>query len=200
MVDQQKFRADLFFRLNVFPIAVPPLRERAEDIPLLVRHFAEELSLRMNKTIETIPSETMKALCQYPWPGNIRELQNVIERSVILSSGTTLNVRVAELPQQTSRDESKAIPNELRPARRRAVRNVIAEVNRDEILRALKEAGGLVGGPNGAASRLGLKRTTLITRMKKLGIHPSAVSQRDDLDADTSDSSDTGRAPNSHVD
>jgi formate hydrogenlyase transcriptional activator len=200
MVDHQKFRADLFFRLNVFPIAVPPLRERAEDIPLLVRHFAEELSLRMNKTIETIPSETMKALCQYAWPGNIRELQNVIERSVILSPGTTLNVRVAELPQQTSRDESKAIPNELRPSRRRPVRNVIAEVNKDEILRALKEAGGLVGGPNGAASRLGLKRTTLLTRMKKLGIDASAVSQRDDLDADTSDSSDTGRAPNSHVD
>jgi formate hydrogenlyase transcriptional activator len=97
MVEDQKFRSDLFFRLNIFPIQVPPLRERREDIPLLVRHFADEFSRRMKNPIETIPSETMKSLCQYHWPGNIRELQNVIERAVILSPGPKLNVPVAEL-------------------------------------------------------------------------------------------------------
>ena len=97
MVGDQKFRSDLYFRLNVFPIRIPSLRERPEDIPLLVRHFSEEYSRRMNKRIETIPSDTMKVLCRYSWPGNIRELQNVIERAVILSQGSTLNVPVAEL-------------------------------------------------------------------------------------------------------
>jgi formate hydrogenlyase transcriptional activator len=199
MVDQQKFRADLFFRLNVFPIDVPSLRERAEDIPLLVRHFTEELSRRMKKTIETIPSEAMKALCQYGWPGNIRELQNVIERAVILSSGTTLNIQIAETPQQTRQDVPATTPRQVRPARRRPVRNILAEVDKDEIVRALKEADGVIGGPNGAASRLGLKRTTLITRMKKLGIYTSVVSERGDLDSDTSDSSDTESTPKSQV-
>jgi formate hydrogenlyase transcriptional activator len=179
MVDEQKFRADLFFRLNVFPIEVPPLRERAEDIPLLVRHFAKELSRRMNKTVETIPSETMKALCQYRWPGNVRELQNVIERAVILSSGTALNVQIAELSQQTSHDVSNADGRDARPARRRPVRNILSEVDRNEIIQALKEADGLIGGPNGAASRLGLKRTTFITRMKKLAIEPSEMLERE---------------------
>ena len=168
MVEEQKFRSDLFFRLNVFPIQVPALRERPEDIPLLVRHFAEEFSRRMNRTIETIPSETMNALCQYSWPGNIRELQNVIERAVILSSGPTLKVPVAELQPRTmtvpaSEDASS------RSTRRRPVRSILAEVDRNEIIQALKEADGRVGGANGAASRLGLKRTTFITRMKKLG-------------------------------
>jgi formate hydrogenlyase transcriptional activator len=199
MVDQQKFRADLFFRLNVFPIDVPPLRERAEDIPLLVRHFAEELSRRMKKTIETISSEAMKALCQYGWPGNIRELQNVIERAVILSSGPTLNIQIAETPPQTRQDVPAATPRQVRLARRRPVRNILAEVDKDEIVRALKEADGVIGGPNGAASRLGLKRTTLITRMKKLGIDASVVSERGDLDSDTSDSSDTESTPKSQV-
>jgi formate hydrogenlyase transcriptional activator len=199
MVEQQEFRADLFFRLNVFPIDLPPLRDRAEDIPMLVRHFAEELSRRMKKTIETIPSEAMKALCHYRWPGNIRELQNVIERAVILSSGTTLNVQIAELPQHTSHDESKATRHELRPARRKPVRNILAEVDKNEIIRVLKEVGGVIGGPNGAACRLNLKRTTLITRMKKLGIDVSVVSEPGDLDADTSDSSDTERMPDSQL-
>src|SRR3989441_192491 len=159
MVEEQKFRSDLFFRLNVFPIQVPALRERPEDIPLLVRHFAEEFSRRMNRAIETIPSETMNALCQYSWPGNIRELQNVIERAVILSSGPTLKVPVAELQPRTmtvpaSEDASS------RSTKRRPVRSILAEVDRNEIIQALKEADGRVGGANVAASRLGLKRTT----------------------------------------
>jgi formate hydrogenlyase transcriptional activator len=189
MVDEQKFRSDLFFRLNVFPIQVPSLRERAEDIPLLVRHFAAEFSRRMNRTIETIPSETMKALCQYRWPGNIRELQNVIERAVILSPGTSLNIPVGELqPHSTHAPAGEdAI---ARSAKRMPIRSILAEVNRDQIIKALKEAGGRVGGPTGAATRLGLKRTTFITRMKKLGIDPNRLSEGEGA-ADTPDSSGT---------
>jgi formate hydrogenlyase transcriptional activator len=187
MVQEQTFRSDLYFRLNVFPVEVPPLRERPEDIPLLVRHFAEEISRRMNKTIETISSDTMKALCQYQWPGNIRELQNVIERAVILSSGPSLNVSVTELQPRTApvpaRDDQSA-----HSTRRTPVRSILAEVDRNQIIRALKEADGRIGGPNGAANRLGLKRTTFITRMKKLGIDASTASERDGTSSDTSDS------------
>jgi formate hydrogenlyase transcriptional activator len=196
MVEDQKFRSDLFFRLNVFPIQLPPLRERPEDIPLLVRHFAEEFSRRMNRTIETISSETMNALCHYRWPGNIRELQNVIERAVILSSGPTLNVPVADIhPRSTSAPGYEN--GRARSPRRRPVRSILAEVDRDQILHALKDAGGLVGGPNGAAQRLGLKRTTFITRMKKLGIDPNKLSERDGASADTSDSSDSSNVQDS---
>ncbi len=171
MVQDQQFRPDLFFRLNVFPVRVPALRERREDIPLLVRHFAGEFSRRMNKTIETISSETMDALCQYHWAGNIRELQNVIERAVILSPGPALVVPLAAMqlnltPTPAGTDAS------ARSTRRRPVRSILADVDRDQIIQALKEADGRVGGPNGAASRLGLKRTTFITRMNKLGIDP----------------------------
>ncbi len=186
MVEEQKFRSDLFFRLNVFPVEVPALRERPEDIPLLVRHFAEEFSRRMNKTIETISSETMNALCEYHWPGNIRELQNVIERAVILSSGLKLKVPVAELQPRTM--SAPASGDAIsRSIKRRPVRSILAEVDRDEIIRVLKEADGRVGGPNGAASRLGLKRTTFITRMKKLGVNPNTVSERDGGETDTPD-------------
>ncbi len=188
MVEEQKFRSDLFFRLNVFPVKLPALRERPEDIPLLVRHFAEEFSRRMNRTIETIPSETMNALCQYSWPGNIRELQNVIERAVILSSGPTLKVPVAELQPRTMTVPANEDASS-RSTKRRPVRSILAEVDRNEIIQALKEADGRVGGANGAASRLGLKRTTFITRMKKLGIDPNRVSERDGVGTDTSDSS-----------
>src|SRR6266853_6577212 len=190
MVEEQKFRSDLFFRLNVFPIQVPALRERPEDIPLLVRHFADEFSRRMNKTIETISSETMNALCQYHWPGNIRELQNVIERAVILSPGPALVVPLAEMQPRTGPAPAREIASATHP-RRRPVRSILDEVDRDEIIQALKQADGRVGGPNGAASRLGLKRTTLITRMKKLGIGSNARSERDGPVADTPDSSDS---------
>ena len=186
LVESQKFRPDLFFRLNVFPIQAPPLRERSEDIPLLVRHFAEKFSRRMNRRTETISSETMNALCQYPWPGNIRELQNVIERAVILSSGPSLKVPVAQLHPRSipvSEDASS------KPTRRRPVRSILAEVDRNQIVQALQAAGGRVGGRDGAAARLGLKRTTFITRMKKLGIEPNQASERKVDSTDTSDTS-----------
>jgi formate hydrogenlyase transcriptional activator len=175
-VEQGKFRSDLFFRLNVFPIQMPPLRERPDDIPLLVRHFAQEFSRRMNKIIDTIPSEAMNAMCQYAWPGNIRELQNVIERAVILSQGTTLNVQVSDLPKPHTSVVSTN-QNSAPTTKRAPVRNILAEVNRDEIIQALKDAGGRIGGEHGAAARLGLKRTTLISRMKKLGIKLSPAPQ-----------------------
>jgi formate hydrogenlyase transcriptional activator len=153
MVHEREFRADLFYRLNVFPITVPPLRQRPEDIPLLVRYFVQMFSRRMNRAITTIPSEAMEVLVKYPWPGNIRELQNLIERAVILSSGAVLRVPVAEL-------RAVAVPLSSSTAS-------LEDVERDHILRALKESRGVVGGPNGAAARLGLKRTTLQSRMQK---------------------------------
>jgi formate hydrogenlyase transcriptional activator len=137
--------------------------------------------------IEAISSETMKALCQYAWPGNIRELQNVIERAVILSSGPSLKVPVTELQPRTApvpaRDDESA-----GSTRRTPVRSILAEVDRNQIIRALKETDGRIGGPNGAANRLGLKRTTFITRMKKLGIDANTVSEHDGTSSDTSDS------------
>jgi formate hydrogenlyase transcriptional activator len=189
MVQEQKFRSDLFFRLNVFPVELPPLRERPEDIPLLVRHFAKEFSRRMGRAIETIPSETMNALSQYRWPGNIRELQNVIERSVILSSGPSLNVSVAELQSRPGPAPANDVAH-AKSERRIPVRSILAEVDRNQIIRALKEADGRIGGSGGAAARLGLKRTTFITRMKKLGIHHNHVSEHKMDSTDASDTSD----------
>ena len=191
MVGDQKFRSDLYFRLNVFPIRIPSLRERPEDIPLLVRHFSEEYSRRMNKRIETIPSDTMKVLCRYSWPGNIRELQNVIERAVILSQGSTLKVPVAELSSDVTLPPPAKAADEATSRRRIPARNILPDVDREQIIQALKDTSGLIGGPNGAASRLGLKRTTLISRMRKLGIDSNAASDRDETDIDTDiDSSD----------
>jgi transcriptional regulator with GAF, ATPase, and Fis domain len=190
MAAEGKFRADLFFRLNVFPIDLPALRERREDVPLLVRHFAEDFSRRMNKTIETISPAVMDVLQRYSWPGNIRELQNVIERAVILSPGTALVVPVAEMERHMTQEPAREDAPD-RSARRQPVRSILANVDREQIIRALKDADGRVGGPYGAASRLGLKRTTFITRMKKLGIHPNAVSEHGGAASDTSDTSDT---------
>jgi transcriptional regulator with GAF, ATPase, and Fis domain len=198
MVEDQKFRSDLFFRLNVFPVKLPALRERPEDIPLLVRHFAEEFSRRMNKTIETISSGTMDALSQYHWPGNIRELQNVIERAVILSRGPALVVPLPEI-QASSTSIPLGQDKGPTPTRRRPVRSIVAEVDREQILQVLKQAEGRVGGRDGAASRLGLKRTTLITRMNKLGIHPNRVSEHDGTSADTSDTFDAALAQSSAI-
>jgi formate hydrogenlyase transcriptional activator len=198
MVQELKFRSDLFFRLNVFPLELPPLRERPEDIPLLVRHFAEEFSRRMSRTIETISSETMNALCQYRWPGNIRELQNVIERSVILSSGPSLNVPVAELHSSTVPVPAND-PAPAKSTRRTPVRSILAEVDRNQIIRALKESDGRIGGPGGAAARLGLKRTTFITRMNKFGIERNHASERDGAGTDASDSSDNSTVADSLV-
>jgi transcriptional regulator with GAF, ATPase, and Fis domain len=190
MVKEGKFRSDLFFRLNVFPIDLPPLRERREDIPLLVRHFAEDFSRRMNKSIETVSPATMDALCRYPWPGNVRELQNVIERAIILSRGPALVVPLAEMERHATPEPAVGGAH-LKSTRRRPVRSILAEVDREQIIRALKETDGRVGGPDGAASRLGLKRTTFITRMKKLGIDSTAPSEDATATSDASDTSDS---------
>jgi len=159
MVEQQRFRSDLFYRLNVFPVYVPPLRERSEDIPLLVRHFAQEFSQRMNRRIETIPSEALQALVRYQWPGNIRELQNVIERAVILSTGPVLKVPVSELKRLAGNGNESLSGQET-----------LEEAERKHILRVLEDTHWVLGGPSGAAARLGLKRTTLQYRMRKLGL------------------------------
>jgi transcriptional regulator with GAF, ATPase, and Fis domain len=139
LVAEGKFRADLFFRLNVFPVKLPALRERAEDIPLLVRHFAEQFSRRMNKTIDTIASATMDALCRYPWPGNIRELQNIVERAVILSPGPALVVPAAELQLHRKPEVPELDRPVARPTRRVPVRSILTDVHREEIIQALRE-------------------------------------------------------------
>jgi formate hydrogenlyase transcriptional activator len=158
MVEVQAFRADLFYRLHVFPVCVPPLRERPEDIPLLVRHFADHFARQMQRTIDTIPSATMDALLRYPWPGNIRELQNLIERAVILSPGPVLQVPLDDLrPSVIPRHESRKL-------------QTLEEADRALILATLQETQWVLAGPKGAAVRLGLNRSTLAFRMKKLGI------------------------------
>jgi formate hydrogenlyase transcriptional activator len=162
MVEQRLFRADLYYRLNVFPITAPALRERREDIPLLVRYFVQQFARRMNKRITHIPSESMQALERYAWPGNIRELQNFIERAVILSQGSSLEAPVREL----TRVAVKAVA----PVGSAAGVVTLADAEREAIERALEESGGKVGGDNGAAARLGMKRTTLQAKMRKLGL------------------------------
>jgi transcriptional regulator with GAF, ATPase, and Fis domain len=163
MVAEKQFRADLFYRLRVFPIFSPSLRDRAGDIPVLVRHFVAVHSRRMGKNIERIPEENMDALTRWKWPGNIRELENLIERAVILTRGPALYVPLAELEsaeEEELEDADTANPN-LRSA------------EREHILRVLREAKGQIGGPDGAAARLGVKRTTLNSKLKKLGIERS---------------------------
>jgi len=168
MVSEQKFRSDLFFRLNVFPVHVPPLRERQGDIPLLVRHFTQQFSRRMKKAMDTIPSAAMDALCRYHWPGNIRELQNVIERAVIISTGPSLSIDVSDLklPKSDRTAERSASPH----SENGTLHNVLEETERQQILKALKQSNWVVAGPNGAAAHLGMKRTTLQQRIRKLGI------------------------------
>ena len=163
MVEQRKFREDLFYRLNVFPIYVPALRERSEDIPLLVNHFAQRFARRMNRTIETIPAETMAVLTRYPWPGNIRELQNLIERAVILSHGPVLQVPLQDLDNRTS------------PRRDNGKDQTLEAAERAHILAILKETRWVLGGARGAAVRLGMNRSTLQFRLKKLGIVRSDI-------------------------
>jgi formate hydrogenlyase transcriptional activator len=174
MVAEQKFRSDLFFRLNVFPVHVPPLRERQGDIPLLVRHFTQQYSRRMKKVMETIPSAAMEALCRYHWPGNIRELQNVIERAVIISAGPVLSIDVGDLKSH------RAIHVEDRAATPQSPTNgaldgVLEETERRHILDALQQCNWVVAGPHGAAARLGMNRSTLQVRIRKLGISRSTA-------------------------
>ncbi len=163
MVADREFRMDLYYRLNVFPIRIPPLRERASDIPLLVWHFVEQFSRSLNKVIEIISSEVMEALRNYPWPGNIRELQNFIERAVILSPGRVLNVPLDELEPPSTICNGSGAPLGTKTA-------TLQELEREHILKALTQTRWLVGGPNGAAVVLGLNRTTLLSKMQKLGI------------------------------
>ena len=158
MVEQRKFREDLFYRLNVFPIYVPALRERSEDIPLLVNHFAQRFARRMNRTIEMIPAETMAVLTRYLWPGNIRELQNLIERAVILSHGPVLQIPLQDLDNRTA------------PRRDNGKDQTLETAERAHILTILKETRWVLGGARGAAVRLGMNRSTLQFRLKKLGI------------------------------
>jgi formate hydrogenlyase transcriptional activator len=164
MVADGQFRSDLYYRLNVFPIEVPPLRERAEDVPLLVRHFVRHYARSMGKVIETIPSQTMEALVAYAWPGNVRELQNLIERAVLLSPGPVLQV-----PLQYLRNPAAQGPEKGRS-------RTLADAEREHILATLKETEWVLSGPNGAATRLGINRSTLQMRMRKLGIvRPGAM-------------------------
>jgi formate hydrogenlyase transcriptional activator len=171
MVEEQKFRSDLYYRLNVFPVRVPPLRERREDIPVLVRHFAQQFSRRMNRSIETIPSETMNALVRYDWPGNIRELQNVIERAVIVSNGPVLKVPLDDLrPRVASTD---ALNGGGVSEDSGTMRDLLDDAERKQILAALKQSQWVVAGPKGAAALLGMKRSTLQAHMQRLGIRVS---------------------------
>jgi formate hydrogenlyase transcriptional activator len=169
MVNEQKFRSDLFFRLDVFPIHVPALRERDGDIPLLVKHFTQQFSTRMKRAVETIPSAAMDALCRYHWPGNIRELQNVIERAVIISTGSALSVDVADLkfPSASHQENGIVAPKSQTNS---ALHDVLEETERQQILQALKQSNWVVAGPHGAAARLGMNRSTLQVRIRKLGI------------------------------
>jgi len=158
MVADRQFRSDLYYRLKVFPITVPPLRERAEDIPILVRYFAQKHAERMHRRFEIIPPEVMEALTRWHWPGNVRELENIIERAVILSPGPVLRIPLAELsPAESEKGNGRGS-------------GTLEDAEREHILRILRETRGIIGGPNGAAARLGLKRTTLNSKMRKLGI------------------------------
>jgi formate hydrogenlyase transcriptional activator len=160
MIENREFRSDLYYRLNVFPIRIPPLRERPDDIPLLVRYFTQKYGRRMEKKIESIPATSMKKLAAWHWPGNIRELENFIERSVILTHGSALQVPIGELG---GNGKTATVPGTRETE------------ERNDILHVLKETNGRVAGPQGAATRMGLKRTTLISRMKKLGIDPRRI-------------------------
>jgi len=167
MILEKQFRSDLYYRVNVFPIHVPPLRERPDDIPLLVQHFVQQATQRMRKTIDTIPSETVDALIRYRWPGNIRELENVIERAVILSPGPVLRLSPRDLKSR------------ITPGQNADRHQTLEEVERNHILKTLKETRWVLSGSSGAAARLGLNRSTLYFRMKKLGIARSVDSFSD---------------------
>ena len=156
MVEDGEFRSDLFYRLHIFPLCVPPLRERREDIPILVRHYVDKSARRMNRRIETIPSQAMEVFASYPWPGNVRELQNFIERAVILSPGLALRPPLAELKQALQEPNSRL--------------STLEEAEREHVLRALRECNWVIAGASGAAARLGMKRTTLAYRIRKLKI------------------------------
>jgi formate hydrogenlyase transcriptional activator len=183
MVKQGTFREDLYYRLKVFPVQVPALRQRSEDIPKLVWHFTALYGQRMNKRIDEIPSETMKALVRYRWPGNVRELQNFIERAVILSPHSVLRAPTCELlPFNSHKDSNFSISR-------------LAEVERDHILHALEASSWVIGGRYGAAERLGMKRTSLVYRMKKLRINRSFAASGQSVDSGSANQADPVRLP-----
>jgi formate hydrogenlyase transcriptional activator len=155
-VEAKQFRSDLYYRLNVFPVTIPPLRERSEDIPILIRYVTQHYAVRMKKNIQTVPAKTLEVLSRYAWPGNVRELENLVERSVILTQGTDLQVPISEL-QATSDSMVSSM-------------TALEEAEREHILRALQETKWVVGGVTGAAARLGVKRTTLQSKMQKFGL------------------------------
>jgi formate hydrogenlyase transcriptional activator len=163
MVVNREFRSDLYYRLNVFPVRLPALRERSEDIALLVRHFVNLCSERMNKRVELVPQAAVQVLLAYTWPGNVRELQNFIERAVILSPGRVLRAPLAELKQSVARMDASG-----QGAAHKAM--TLKDAERDHIIQSLAETNWVIGGPKGAAARLGLQRTTLISKMQRLGI------------------------------
>jgi formate hydrogenlyase transcriptional activator len=184
MIAHREFRSDLYYRLNVFPIRIPPLRERREDIPVLARYFAQKFAQQMEKRIETIPAATMRALTEWDWPGNVRELANFIERAVILTRGKSLEAPLGELRRACmvqgtqmlalhDRDDIAQIVKETLNAldSKKSIDDEQTRNQREAILCALTECKGRVGGESGAAARLGLNRTTLLSRMKKFGIH-----------------------------
>jgi formate hydrogenlyase transcriptional activator len=190
MIAAREFRSDLYYRLNVFPIRIPPLRDRREDIPLLVRFFVQKLARRMQKHIETIPAAAMKTLTNWEWPGNIRELENFVERAVILTRGTSLEVPITEL-RKSRVDSSFQNHNGTQDEISRIVRETISEISmgttrsaakehddedRQSIMRVLRDTKGRVGGADGAAARMAINRTTLISRIKKFGINPKHLS------------------------
>jgi transcriptional regulator with GAF, ATPase, and Fis domain len=173
LVSAKQFRVDLYYRLNVIPIYLPPLRERTDDIPELVEHFVRKFSARLNKPIGTIPYEVMEVLKGHDWPGNIRELQNLVERAVVLSPGSMLRPALTELRHFTKRESPTAS-------------RTLAAAERDHILEVLHETKWLIGGQDGAAARLGLPRTTLIHKMRKLGIEPRRSRRRHSIPSEPS--------------
>ena len=173
MVQEKKFRADLFYRLNVFPMVLPPLRERRDDIPLLAEYFVQRFAEQQGKTIDTIPAEVMEALQRHNWPGNIRELQNVIERGVIMTPGSVLSLQTTQkLVGSVSVQVSESVPAEP------ASIKTLADAERAHITATLRETNWVVGGRRGAAAQLGLPRTTLIARMQRLGIYAGPTRSR----------------------
>ncbi|WP_140921329.1 sigma 54-interacting transcriptional regulator [Limnobaculum xujianqingii] len=182
MVIDKQYRSDLYYRLNVFPIVIPPLRGRPEDIPLLVKFFTKKIARRMNRHIESVPTETINLLKKLPWPGNVRELENVIERAVILTKGTTLTLQPHELQHHLSPMDSHPQPVKVMAKLMKTKPVKLAdddETERQEIIRILKETNGIVAGPRGAAEKLGLKRTTLLSRMQRLGISVKDIQDND---------------------
>jgi formate hydrogenlyase transcriptional activator len=183
MIADREFRSDLYYRLKVFPIRIPPLRERREDIPLLARYFAQKFAQQMEKRIETIPAATMRALTEWDWPGNVRELGNFIERAVILTRGGSLEAPLAELQRVSHEEQTRRARSQPEDEVARIVKETLyaldsrktavdehAQRQREQILRALTDSKGRVAGADGAAARLGLNRTTLLSRMKKFSI------------------------------